>query len=123
MVDTPKIILSMRNEYRTLYKTMRDGELFCVLIVIVEDMKLTIRRVDFQEWEMNRRDGRVEVAYSFDEGNTSRFCELLMANSTSDFFKKLKSGFGSRIGHLGFVQNLLDFCKANDIEYYYSVWY
>lgn len=113
----------MKNGYRTLYKSIRNGELFCVLIVIVEDMKLTIRRVDFQEWEMNRRDGTVEITYSFDEGNTSRFCELLMADSTSDFFKKLKSGFGFRTGHFGFVQNLLDFCKANDIEYHYSVWY
>ncbi len=113
----------MKNGYRTLYKSIRNGELFCVLIVIVEDMKLTIRRVDFQEWEMNRRDGTVEVTYSFDERNTSRLCESLMANSTSNFFKKLKSRFGSRTGHLGFVQNLLDFCKANNIEYHYSVWY
>lgn len=113
----------MKNGYRTLYKSIRNGELFCVLIVIIEDMKLTIRRVDFQEREMNRRNGTVEVTYSFDEGNTSRFCELLMANSTSDFFKKLKSKFGFRTGHFGFVQNLLDFCKANNIEYNYSVWY
>lgn len=113
----------MKNRYGTLYKTMRDGELFCVLLAIVEDMKLTIRRVDFQEWEMNHRDGTVEVIYSFDEENTSKLCELLMANSTSDFFKKLKSGFGFRTGHFGFVQNLLDFCKANNIEYNYSVWY
>lgn len=40
----------MRNGYRTLYKVMRDGELFCVLFSIVEDMKFIIRRVDFQEW-------------------------------------------------------------------------
>ncbi len=113
----------MRNGYRTLYKTMRDGELFCVLFAIVEDMKFIIRRVDFQEWEMNHRDGTVETTYSFDEGNTSRLCESLMANSTSDFFKRLKSRFGFRTGHFGFVQNLLDFCKANNIEYHYSVWY
>lgn len=77
----------MRNGYRTLYKTMRDGELFSVLIAVVEDMKLTIHRVDFQEWETNRRDGTVEITYSFDERNTSSLYESLMANSTSDFFK------------------------------------
>lgn len=41
----------MRNGYRTLYKTMRNGELFCVLLAEVEEDRLFVRRVDFQEWE------------------------------------------------------------------------
>lgn len=113
----------MKNGHRTLYKSIRNGELFCVLIAIVEDMKLTVHRVDFREWEMNRRDGTVEVTYSFDERNTSRLYELLMVNSTSDFFKRLKSKFGFRVGYSDFMENLSDFCKANDIDYHYSVWY
>ena len=37
----------MRNGYRALYKTMRDGELFCVWLAMIEYMKFIIHRVDF----------------------------------------------------------------------------
>lgn len=113
----------MKNGHRTLYKTMRNGELFCVLLAVVEEEQLSIRRVDFQEWERNRRDGTVEITYSFDKDNTSKLCTLLQAETTTNLFKRMKSIFGFRIGLFGFIQNLSDFCNANDIEYHHSVWY
>ena len=113
----------MRNGYRTLYKTMRNGELFCVLLAVVEEERLFIRRVDFQEWERNRRDGTVEITYSFDKNNTSKLSALLQAQTTTDLFKRLKSKFGSRAVCFGFIQNMQDYCRTNDITYHYSVWY
>lgn len=113
----------MRNGYRTLYKTMRNGELFGVLFAVVEEEQLFIRRVDFQEWERNRRDGTVEITYSFDKDNTSKLSALLKAETTADLFKRLKSRFGFRTACFGFMQNLQDYCKANNIACHYSVWY
>lgn len=102
---------------------MRKGKLFCTLVAVTEEDRLYISRVDFQEWEMNYRDGTVEITYSFNEENTSKLYELLMADSISDFFKRLKSKFGVRTGYQEFMQNLLNFCKEHDIDYRYPVWY
>lgn len=61
---------------------MRDGELFFVWLAMIEYMKFIIHHVDFQEWKMNHRDGKVEVIYLFDERNTSRLCESPMTSLT-----------------------------------------
>ena len=113
----------MRNGYRILYKTMRNGELFCVLLAEVEEDRRFVRRVDFQEWERNRRNGTVEITYSFDKDNTSKLSALLQAQTTTDLFKQLKSRFGFRTVYFGFIQNMQDYCRANNIAYHYSVWY
>lgn len=115
---------TMRNGYRTLYKTtMWNGELFCVVLAIVDEERLFIRRIDFQEWEMNRRDGTVECTYVFDKENTSKLCGLLHAQTTADLFKLLKSKFGFRTNEYIFIQNLQGYCMANNIVYHSSVWY
>lgn len=102
---------------------MRNGELFCVLFAEVQEDCLFIRRVDFQEWERNRRNGTVEITYSFDKDNTSKLSALLQAQTTTDLFKQLKSRFGIRTVYFGFIQNMQDYCRANNIAYHYSVWY
>ena len=115
---------TMKNGYRTLYKTtMWNGELFCVVLAIVDEERLFIRRIDFQEWEMNRRDGTVECTYVFDKENTSKLCGLLHAQTTADLFKLLKSKFGFRTKDYIFLQNMEDYCMANNIVYHSSVWY
>ena len=69
---------------------MHKGKLFCELVAVIEEDRLYISREDFQEWEMNHRDGTVAITYSFNEENTSKLYGLLIVESTSDFFKRLK---------------------------------
>ncbi len=54
----------MKNAHRILYKSVRKGALFCVVAATVEDERLTIHKVDFQEWDNNRRDGRDRWKYT-----------------------------------------------------------
>ena len=107
----------MKNAHRILYKSVRNGTLFCVVIATVEDGRLTVHKVDFQEWDYNRRDGIVEASYEFDGENT------LKASTASDFIKKLKLEFGFRTDRNTFIGNLMKFCEKNNIKNKFNVWY
>ena len=113
----------MRNGYRALCKTIPNVKLFCMTLAEMEEDLLFVRRVDRHAWERNRRNGTVEITYSFDKDKTSKLSALLQAQTTTDLFKQLKSRFGFRTVCLGFIQNMQDYCSANNIAYHYSFWY
>lgn len=113
----------MKNAHRILYKSVRNGTLFCVVIATVEDGRLTVHKVDFQEWDYNRRDGIVEASYGFDEKNTLKLYNLMQASTASDFIKKLKLEFGFRTDRNTFIGNLMKFCEKNNIKNKFNVWY
>ena len=113
----------MKNAHRILYKSVRKGTLFCVVAAKVEDERLTIHKVDFQEWDSNRRDGTVEASYMFDEENTLKLYNLMQASTASDLITKLKKQFGFRTGTSDFITNLLEFCEDNGIKNDFNVFY
>lgn len=113
----------MKNAHRILYKSVRNGALFCVVAATVEDERLAIHKVDFQEWENNRRDGTVEASYMFDEENTLKLYNLMQASTASDLITKLKKQFGFRTGMSDFITNLLEFCEDNGIKNDFNVFY
>ena len=109
--------------YRTIYASDRDGLPLCRMVLCVDSGGLTATRYDFQEWELNRRDGIVETGYCFDRDNTLRLADLLGATTPLELIREMKRRFGHRTGHLGFTQNMLLYCDDNGIRYRYFVWY
>lgn len=105
-----------------LKKEMRKGELWCLLGAQVVRGRLTITRIDFQEWEYNQRSGQVEVSYYFDEANTDRMMELIEEHNPVKFLRKLKAKFRKRCG-ISMTWEIREYCKEHGITYEYFVWY
>lgn len=81
-------------------------------------------RYDFEAWEYNSRSGIVELSYNLDEVNTAKLVELLEVASPKDdvpssFSRKFRKGND----YHACIANFKSFCKENNIEYHYNVWY
>lgn len=106
----------------TLYDVKQNDEPFCVINVSVTGRKLHIQRVDFDQWEYNRRTGRVEGLDALDEANTKRLCECLGVTASAGLMRVLKREFG-KDGDSFFDMNFRDYCDAHQIIYEHRVWY
>lgn len=103
---------------------MRNSKPFCLLTVQYEGGRLFMIRYDFEAWEYNSRSGIVELSYNLDEVNTAKLVELLEVASPKDdvpssFSRKFRKGND----YHACIANFKSFCKENNIEYHYNVWY
>lgn len=108
---------------KTLYESNKNGKPFCRVGVTIETGCLTLWRFDFEEWEYNRRNGIVEIYYSFDTLNTQKLGTTLKKFNSTALIREIKRRFGNRVGYCEFIQNFKNFCDDNEIEYNYNVWY
>ena len=105
-----------------LVEETRNKKPWCLLAAVITNGRLYITRIDFQEWELNRRNGQVEISYIFDENNTRKFMTQLKESECEKFLKKLKARFSGGSGII-VMTDIEKFCKNHDISYDYSVWY
>ncbi len=105
-----------------LKEEVRDNKPWCLLVAEVIDSKLTITRVDFEEWERNKRSGQVEISHIYDEENTRRFMESLDETNSDKFLRKLKAMFSKGSG-ITIMHDISGYCKKHKIDFRYHVWY
>lgn len=48
-----------------LKEEVRNNKPWCLLVAEVIDSKLTVTRVDFEEWGRNSRSGQVEISHIY----------------------------------------------------------
>lgn len=105
-----------------LKEEVRNNKPWCLLVAEVIDSKLTVTRVDFEEWERNSRSGQVEISHIYDEENTRRFMESLDETDSDKFLRKLKATFSKGSG-ITIMHNISEYCKKHKIDFRYHVWY
>lgn len=114
--------IKLKEYGKLLLEERSKGELFCVVVACVEDGKLQLHREDYGEWELNRRNGKVECDYYIDELNTEKLCHLLQARTSAQLIKSIARQCHSRSG-ISYTGNFRNLCEENDVEYDYQVWY
>lgn len=113
----------LRDYSKVLHETQKDGKPFSVVEAFICGGKLQIERVDFEEWERNRRNGQVEIQYYFDEANTNLLAETLGADTSGRFIAIMRKKLSDGRFSLNFFSNLRRFCEENNIHFDYRVWY
>lgn len=108
---------------KLLCKVMRNSKPFCLLTVQYEGGRLFMTRYDFEAWEYNSRSGIVELSYNLDEVNTAKLVELLEVSSPKNVLSSFSRKFRKGNDYDACIANFKNFCKENNIEYHYNVWY
>lgn len=117
------MIKVLKNCHRVVFKQMRDKKLWCILTLMVEDGKLILHRIDYEEWERNRRNGTVECYHILDEENTVRLADFFNAESSVKLIRAVISHIGKKEGPIGFCGDFRKLCECQNIQYHYNVWY
>ncbi len=84
--------------HRLVRKTMRNGAPVCIVVLTCELGQVTLTRVDFGEWEMNRSNGTVEMYETLDNENTLKLAESLGAETSSQLLTKVKAAIKDKFG-------------------------
>lgn len=114
----------MLNDYaKVLYGTHRNGKPFCWVGVAICDGEFQLKRIDYEEWEYNRRTGEVEINVYIDAANTQKLCETLKVNTSAQLAASIKKELGKGSGGCALTSNLVHFCEKNGINYDYQSWY
>lgn len=108
---------------KLLCKVMRNSKPFCLLTAQYEGGRLFMTRYDFEAWEYNNRSGIVELSYNLNEVNTSKLVELLDVSSPKNVLSSFSRKFRKGNDYDACIANFKNFCKENNIEYHYNVWY
>lgn len=101
----------------------RNGSLHCVLFAQLIDNRLTLTRIDYNEWEYNRRNGQVEITYNFTAETTAKIARKIGVSTTKHFLRTLKTLFRENRTAFGMMSAIEKWCKENDFAFDYSVWY
>lgn len=105
-----------------LKEEIRNNKPWCLLVAEVNEGKLIITRIDFEEWERNNRNGQVEISYIFDASNTGKMMDIIGEDNHKKLLKYLKRHFKGKSGLL-IMEDIKSFCNAHNIDFDYSVWY
>lgn len=113
----------MLKDYEKLLLDQKRGdESVCIVAADIIDGKLRLGRIDFGEWEMNRRTGTVECYYCVDAENTEKLRLLFGVKTSAQLIAAIAKACRDRSG-IAYTANFRDLCDDNNINYDYQVWY
>ena len=112
----------LKNYSKTLFDVRHNNERYATLTASVIDEQLIIRRIDYNDFEINKRTGEVEGVDFFDKINTQKLAKAMQATTSPNFIRLLKMKFG-KDGILWFKENLSEFCDEKGIVFTHEAYY
>lgn len=112
----------LKNYSKTLFDVRHNNERYATLTASIIDEQLIIRRIDYDDFETNRKTGEVECVDVFDKENTEKFANTFRTTTSSNFIRLLKAKFGTE-GILWFKDNLSEYCNEKGIKFYHEAYY
>lgn len=115
--------MMLKDYAKVLYDTHRNGKPFCWVGAAVCDGEFQLKRIDYEEWEYNRRTGEVEINIYINAANTQKLCDALDVNTSAKLVAAIKKELGKESGGCALTSNLIHFCDEHGIEHDYQTWY
>lgn len=112
----------LKNFSKTLFDVRHNNERYASLTASIIDEELIIRRIDYNDFEINRKTGEVEGVDFFDKKNTKKLATHFRATTSQNLIRHLKFEFG-KDGILWFRENLSEFCEEKGIVFTHEAYY
>lgn len=115
--------MMLKDYAKVLYDIHRNGKPFCWVGAAVCDGEFHLKRIDYEEWEYNRRTGEVEINIYIDAANTQKLCNALKVNTSAKLVAAIKKEMCIGSSGCALTSNLIHFCEEHGIEHDYQTWY